>query len=588
MRTRRNIKNIKAKQNKPKINKSKKTLHKLNYYGGHIGDTAIFNNIKSIGFEIETTDLVKFTKQIHNDIEILTNSTLTNIDFEFGYDDPNEYTYIINEDAISFKITNDSAEDSEFNEMIKHTVLDINQDEDEQCDDIVFKMEIPNKTTYDIYFKEQTDEDLHNCMLFSDVEWIATYYKPTRTTNIILTYFYDCMNKLITHLSSLTTINNSKMLYLNENKEFTPILNTQTYELPTTSLIYCNTNNNLTNTYDINNDLKIVVQMTFSCDIEYVYRIMKQLLSLKITNKDIEILKKYTPNSAILAMNKMIDDTRTNNNVDEYAVDSSIEIIKELFKIYNEDAKNSQHPLLNDTKNVKKIKNYLFLIIYKLFIYINYYLERSETMFKKQLSFAVRHNNYSLYKEIRKLIKLIYPEANDIDIIDKLILPMDKNKTLIKKMFAFSYARNKKNEMLRKDINEFYGDPVASIANYFKHFTQPKDYDNDEGDREGDDNELSEGDNELAEGEGEEEEEEGMKQYVKEDWLVANNIDEKSTKFPLENNTIIIEFRDFPSYLFLYFFMNSNDSIREQMLKNNIGTLNIKTVKDIIGLHIPL
>ena len=66
------------------------------------------------------------------------------------------------------------------------------------------------------------------------------------------------------------------------------------------------------------------------------------------------------------------------------------------------------------------------------------------------------------------------------------------------------------------------------------------------------------------------------------DWLVLNNIDEKSTKFELNNDTIIIEFRDFPNYCYLNLFIDGNDELRREIVKNNIGTLNMQIVDDYI------
>jgi hypothetical protein len=84
--------------------------------GGDINKNNIFSHIKSIGFEIETTDLIKFTLESHKPSskrskssskrakskEILVNSALTNIDLEYGYMDENEYTDIIDTPDLKF------------------------------------------------------------------------------------------------------------------------------------------------------------------------------------------------------------------------------------------------------------------------------------------------------------------------------------------------------------------------------------------------------------------------------------------------------------------------------------------------------
>jgi len=96
-------------------------------------------------------------------------------------------------------------------------------------------------------------------------------------------------------------------------------------------------------------------------------------------------------------------------------------------------------------------------------------------------------------------------------------------------------------------INKYYGDPLYSISSYFSHFEK---------------NDIEEEENK--------------------DWLVLNHIDEKSTKFELNNDAIIIEFRDFPTYCYLYLFLTSNDEIRNKIIEAdlNLGSLNLQIVND--------
>ena len=111
------------------VNKSKKHSHLRKYHkrtqkvkdnlAGDVNSYSIFRHIKTIGFEVETTDLIKFTREKHGRRELLVNSALTNVDLEYGYADDNEYTYIIDTPDLQFKITNDSAEDSVFNEELE-------------------------------------------------------------------------------------------------------------------------------------------------------------------------------------------------------------------------------------------------------------------------------------------------------------------------------------------------------------------------------------------------------------------------------------------------------------------------------------
>jgi hypothetical protein len=572
------------------ITKSKRKIHhKLtrkhrDNLAGDINRYSIFRHIKSIGFEIETTDLIKFTLEKYKKREILVNSALTNIDLEYGYFDENEYTDIIDTPELKFKITNDSAEDSQFNEELTE-IFDSHRDDDDDCNKVIFKLNIPKneylkQTKYDIKIREP-DLELHNCSSFTDVEWIITYYKPEISKNVILNTFYNSMVLLKEHLSKLKTIHNSNLYYLNEENKYVVFENAkikQVYILPGTSLVYYNNSIYDVKNYDINESLKIVVQMTFSCDILYVFRIMKKLLSIEYTSKQLEIVKKYLEKSDknIENINELIQQTMANESFDLDAVDNALEIVKKLFKSYNSDKENSEYLFVSDNTNTKKLKMYFFLIMYKLYIYLNSYLQNkednNESLFKKSLSFAVRHNNYFLYLEIKKLIRHIFASEfkdkdekfiNDkiIEIINNIVKPIGKEKDLFNLIYKFKYAKDRKKELYAllksnpAETETHYGNPLYSISSYFVHFENPV----------------------IEEGEDEGDE--------KRDWLVSNGVDEKSTKFELHDDTIIIEFRDFPSYSYLNLLISGDDNIREEILKNNVGTLNMKIINEYMKLH---
>jgi hypothetical protein len=103
----------------------------------------------------------------------------------------------------------------------------------------------------------------------------------------------------------------------------------------------------------------------------------------------------YTVPRSNTVIREIVEKNANNENFDVDAIDRSMEIVKAIFK-----------PVKRE--NDGKLKMYLFLIVYKLYIYLNSYLESKfkhpETMLKKNLSFAVRHSNYVLYLEIKKLL----------------------------------------------------------------------------------------------------------------------------------------------------------------------------------------
>ena len=558
-----NTRKYKNKKNcTKKVNKNKKFPI---FFGGNIDIHNIFKNIKSIGFEIETIDLTKLTLVNEKGENILINSSLTNADLEYGYNDPDEYTYIKEEKTETFKITNDDAEDSDFNLFIQTIYKtdddnigendDSDLDSDLENDSNYIFLEIPNnsylnQTKYNIKFREPSYE-LTNFSSFTDVEFISTYYNVNVSKNVIVSYFFETMKTLIEHINKLIIISNSKM-YVNKNNINVHVNNLieELYILPNTTLMYYNTSLTNKTNYDIKNELKFVPQMTFSCNIDYCYKIMISLLYLNkiIIEPNSKCLKQNCPNLTTLI--NRFNNKITGYDYDEYALLKSFKITNLLFSNY----KSTIYKFVEKAPLVKTLKMYFFLIIYKLFIYINSYISQEESpgnMFKKHLSFVVRHNNYILFLEIKKILSQMFFNEfknDDKDIKMKQFMTEFLNIKILEKIYDTIEIKNKHRRLeitLKNDpshSNNYFGNPLYSLISYFEYFFTKND-----------------------------------------DWLVTNNIDEKSTKFDLSDNTIIIEFRDFPFYMYLYMYITSNDSIRNDIIQNNIGTLNIKTIKDYMN-----
>jgi hypothetical protein len=575
------------------IKKSKSILHKRNKktkknrhvrkIGGHIDASKIFENILSLGFEIETTDLIKLTlteDEIYDKF-ILVNSALTNADLEYGFVDPDEYTYMKETRDETFKITNDSAEDTEFNELVKKLYGENEQqggeefeednydeyehqdneydennydNESEKQDDKIFVLKIPpnqylNDSEYDIKFREDTGE-LINYNSFTDTEFISTYYKPVKSANIIKEYLFKSIRDLSSHLNQLVTINNTKMI-IKQNNEEIEISQHQSYVLPNTTLVYFNSSIKNVQNYNIREKLTVVIQLTFSCNITYCYRIMKQLLSMQNVDIYKKELSRYSgKNKKVRELLETLNDIHL--NFDDYTVTNSMNIVNLLFNNYNNTYKT--YPLDNNNVITKTIKSYMFLIIYKLFNYLNSVFIRKakenapENMLKKYLSFAVRHYNYNLFLEIKKIINnAFFANSSDTTNASTIINQLLDEKILNEEMYDSTYIKNEKmklNEELKNDINlqsKYYGDPLFSIKSYFDYFDKFND-----------------------------------------DWLVTNNIDVKSTKFDLENDIIIIEFRDFPLYCYLELFLMADDNVKNEILQNSIGTFNMKILNYFI------
>jgi len=533
--------------------------------GGSIKSDNIFKYIKSIGYEIETTDIVKFNRNQYHGKEILVNTKVTNDQHINQYteeDELDEYIDIIHTDNLEFKITNDAADDTHFNEELEEIIDTVN------CDETVFKLTVPKNSyltqdEYDIKFKD-VDGTLVNCETFSDVEWIITHYELNTLPTVILDSFSKSMLLLRGHLNELKTIYNSNLLYLDKNDDFVKYENlgvNQTYVLPNTPVVYLNSI--YTNTdrgeirarnYDITQDLEIVVQMTFSCDISYIYRIMKKLLSTDFTYANLEkirgIVERNPDNKNIIEIDELIRSIETGERVDLQIITATLNIVKNMFENYN---KTSRYPLPSN-ENTKKLQMYFFLIFYKIYIYLNFYLTDKEPkqLFKKLSSFMIRHSNYFFYLEIKKLLGRIFPDKSGseiIKIIEKLVAPLDKNKNLRllfvdefmneqtkETYFSTRYSRNSKTIC----------DPLYSLSKYFANF-------------------------------------EGVGSEEKRDWLVTNNIDDKSAKYQLYDDTVIVEFRDFPTFLYMQLLIDGSDQLCDKVISLPVGVISMKTVNEIIG-----
>lgn len=570
MRTTKRYLRINKNNNKTRKNRQR-NIRKV---GGHINSSKIFENILSIGFEMEATDLIKFTltKDEMTDNYILVNSSLANVDLEYGFVDSDELTYTKETPDETFKITNDANEDSEFNEVVEKLYYGDDEeeqeggeeededeyeeyeDDDEEYEDedegkhIILKIP-PNQylsqSDYTIKFREPSSE-LLNFSSFTATEFIATYYNPVNSKDIIIKYLFKSVRELSEHLDKLVTIPGSKMTIKNNDEEIEiPNKFNQSYVLPNTSLVYFNASFNNIQNYNIREDLDLVIQMTFSCNIMYCYRIMTQLLSIEEADiiKYETQLNKYlnTHTKSVTPFLEIIDELKNHTYYDEYAINTSMNITNELFTNYNNMYKT--YPLDKDNDTRRKIKSYLFLIIYKLFIYLNTYIkdkDKPDIMLKKKLSFAVRHYNYALFLELKKLIN---DGANASIIIQQLL-----DDKILNNMYVSPTIRNQKTKLnidVKNDPNlqsKYYGDPLFSIKSYFEYFDK-----------------------------------------FNADWLEANSIDEKSTKFDLKNDVVIIEFRDFPLYTYMELFSMADDKIKNEILKNPLRVLNMRLLKHFIS-----
>jgi hypothetical protein len=548
-------------------------------YGGDISNKDALQYILSIGYEFETDSFSKFTlyknKLVNTDMareniskfdeneneknaaEIMNNAD-ENEDIDKYLDilsireleikdikinptiiDGNISTDFINDTL--FQITNDIKE-TRIQRYLnkKYNVGDDKESDDEESDDeengeenddkkndhdkfieiknSLYKFKLTDKQIiYPINFVYFIDNDYS---LFSNVEWVFTYYKPKISINIIMNTFINALQNLFIHLDSLKMENGNLTITLpgTENDEIIPFpTNRILYNVPDSSVYYLQTEYYNKENLSLD-DICIQPQMTFSSNIIHTINI-------------IEILSTDTVNS-ISSMNELFLNKK--NDIDKVK-----DIINKLIINYNIRAR------YKITKDLTKasISNYLFLILYKLFSYYNYYLQATKKNYLKSfLPFNCRHSNYELYIVLKKLLMKIYSIDSDSAIqiiIDIVCQPEILNISLI---YEINYVRKGaflKTNLLEKN-NKNYGNPFYSLVSYINYFENPKTFPEDDEEKE-----------------------------LYHDWLLFNRVDNVTNTFPIINNIVLIEFRIFNRALSIFMYDIADSELKENM-KNGI------------------
>ena len=552
-------------------------------YGGDISNKDALQYILSIGYEFETDSFSKFTlyknKLVNTDMareniskfdeteneknaaEIMNNAD-ENEDIDKYLDilsireleikdikinptiiDENISTDFINDTL--FQITNDIKE-TRIQRYLnkKYNISDDKERDDKESDDeengeengeenddkkndndkfielknSLYKFKLTDKQIiYPINFVYFIDNDYS---LFSNVEWVFTYYKPKISINIIMNTFINALQNLFIHLDSLKMENGNLTITLpgTENDEIIPFpTNRILYNVPDSSVYYFQTEYYNKENLSLD-DICIQPQMTFSSNIIHTINI-------------IEILSTDTVNS-IPSMNELFLDKK--NDIDKVK-----DIINNLIINYNIRAR------YKITKDLTKalISNYLFLILYKLFSYYNYYLQvTKKTYLKSFLPFNCRHSNYELYIVLKNLLMKIYSIDSDSAIqiiIDIVCQPEILNISLI---YEINYVRKGaflKTNILEKN-NKNYGNPFYSLVSYINYFENPKTFPEDDEEKE-----------------------------LYHDWLLFNGVDNVTNSFPIINNIVLIEFRIFNRALSIFMYDIADSELKENM-KNGI------------------
>jgi len=408
---------------------------------------------------------------------------------------------------------------------------------------------------YDIHFVFW-DSDVE-CGVFSDMEWVATYYKPKqRNDNIILDTFTNLARNLIRHLDDFVPIPGNVIL--------TDGLTDLIIDRPETRILFHKpgTNLNYLQTHRIQtldkrgltlDDVCVTPQMTFATHISKVFPVVKTLIKDTIRSIDLH--------------------TRTFDKT-LYILDKVETCVKKLIRSYNSNAPKALR-IIEGHKNraiVKEIHHLLMLMFYKLYIYINIYDPKGEAYFKDFLIINVRHSNYVLYKELKKALTTLFQQqhqssgsgliddATIIGIIRDIIVQESilKEHMLKDDGFIRKNAFHSSNRMPKE--SPMYGNPLKSMVSYLDFFEHPLDKDNVEYDRQGN----------------------ITTKLLFHDWLEYKGIDKYSAKMPLNNGVILIEFRGFSSAIVSYLY-----SIKDQWIQDNMthGICNILMGTNSPGLR---
>jgi hypothetical protein len=629
-----------------KTKKRKNSAHKnktRKIYGGDIDKHNVFRKILSIGYELETMSLAKFTlittdnekerillntdtnsKDYEKMMKLQNGNNSINEESEDGEDeDEDDYDYyanrleetleidaytteslnkltkqtkqsklvketkLVKEEDTSFLVANDMAVtpftkylnvfcniNNNTNTKPNTNTLNTKTDADLIDKNDLYTFETENGNKYKLNFETWSKKD---CGMFSDVEWIMTYYKPKQNKNIILNTFINVAKNLIFHLNQLEKQRGKLIMNFSEDdKEImkkSEIRNL--YHLPNTNLYYIQTHL-IDKQLDID-DICFVPQMTFSCHIKDMVDIFKELAKDSINN-----FENY----------KRISDERI-------AVIGNIEkCISKLFENYNKSSPtftittpNNDNQMrepkmkitiklkLVESRNktlIKSIKNYLFLFLFKLQRYFNFYLtdekvkNKSKTAkyLKDTLFFNSRHTNYEIYKSIKQLISEYFKHDtkqhiklsnNELaSIIQKLVIQQP-----ILEEFLINDTHNiRKNAFLVTNkldkSHKNYGNPHYSLVSYFDFFENPIDNTT----RRNDKNELF---------------------Y---DWLQYDGVDNYSSTTDIKNNIVLTEIRSFARMLVSYIYSLADDELKNNMTNGICNEMQKKFNPDTNGVSL--
>ena len=351
-----------------------------------------------------------------------------------------------------------------------------------------------------------------DCGMFSKVEWIFTYYQPHHSGNIILDAFANVARNLAHHLQKLTSETGQLVMnFSSKNRHVVPSpVKRNLFHLPGTNLHYLQMH--FYDKPETLDDVCIVPQMTFSCQVADLLPVTKALIqdSLNV-NADYHALSKERTT--------LIDTL-------ERGVDQLMGKFSEIEGGFNIREK--------DPVMAEKIKNYVFLILFKLYQYYNHYLQDEDVKanadkimyLKDALYLNSRHSNYALYQELKTCFAKVSGKSDTAKLVQQLIV-----QPAVLTQFMLEEPGNvRKNAFSPRNVldkgHKNYGDPHYSLISYLQYFEDP-------------------------------EEDSRIKDVSVNyrDWLYHHNLDIFSNTMDIRDGVVLAEFRTFPRLLNTY--MNS-------------------------------
>jgi hypothetical protein len=467
--------------------------------GGDIRRQDIFNRIQSIGYEMETTGLAKFTliegeagqgTLLHTDLganDLAMMQTLPADDVR-----RQEILTLPSDDAFSFLVTNDMAETSFTQRMQKACdppleaavavetadclaeaeEADVAEDE---CDARAAAVAEDYKNALYTFRTEAGKihpiqfvyADPRPCGQFSDVEWVGTFLRPPTRKTLILDTFVAFLQTLLRHLETLTPTPGTLMLNFSGTDQ-EAVLHPRTrllFRAPSTNLHYLQIHYQEPGPARDHppttiNDVKIKPQMTFSSQAMYVIPILTEMV------KPFGLKGTGAGNSPRTAMRhrlvKIVDD-----------VVAAVHALTDNRDIWPTEGKRPTG------KDLATFHGYLWLFIFKIVRYYGYVGQQTSgaegaSYFKNTLFFNSRHSNAQLYQAMKAFLAERFSwsveDPRTAETLQRLLL-----QPAVWEDLAAGKARKKAFDMSNDlpPTHPHYGDPRYALKSYLQFFDAP-------------------------------------------------------------------------------------------------------------------